>query len=103
MRVAERLRALVDDLDYIFDRQQIVRLAVGCKGPCAVNMLGNDIAAFIFLTGIVDRKNVGMLQHTHHVRFRQEHLACHTGFFRIAGLNVINLDGYITTVVGIVR
>ena len=71
----QRLGALVDDLDDVVDRQQVVGPAVGRQRARAVHVLGDDVVAAVLLAGIEDRQDVRVLQHADHVRFGQEHLA----------------------------
>ncbi len=104
MRVVQRLGALEHDFDHVIEPQQIVRAAVGRQRARTVHVLGDDVAVAALLAGIVDRQDVRVLQHAHHVRFRQEHLARDACVLVIAaGLDVVDLDGDVTTVVRVVR
>ena len=100
VRVVQRLRALVDDLDHVVDAQQIVRPAVGGQRARAVHVLGDDVAVAVLFARVVDRQNVRMLQHADHVRFGQEHLARDARAILVAaGIHVVDLDRDVAAVV----
>ena len=102
--VVQRLRTFEDDLNGVIDAQQIVGTAIRGKSTCTVHVLGHDIAVAVFLTRIVDGKDVRMLQHADEVRFGKEHLARDARTLLIAaGLDVVDLNGDVAAVVGIVR
>ena len=104
MRVVQRLGALEDDLDGVIDAQQVVRAAVSRQRARAVHVLGDDVAVAVFLAGIVDRQDVRMLQHADQVRFGEEHLARDARALLVAaGVDVVDLDGDVAPVVGVVR
>jgi hypothetical protein len=68
-----------------------------------VHVLGDDVAAAVFLARVVDREDVRMLQHADHVRFRQEHLAGDLGpLVALLLVHVVDLDGDVATVERIV-
>ena len=69
-----------------------------------VHVFGDDVAAAVFFAGVVDRKDVRVLQHADHVRFRQEHLAGDLGALiaRIL-VHVVDLDRDVAAVIRIVR
>jgi len=103
MRVVQRLGALEHDLHDIVEPQQIIGAAVGGQSTRAMHVLGDDVAAAVFLAGIVDRQDVRMLQHADHVRFGQKHLARNlVALLIIARLDMVDLDGDVTSVIGIV-
>jgi hypothetical protein len=104
VRVVQGPRCLINQLHDIVDAQQIVGPAISRKGAGAVHMLGHDVTMPVLLARIVDGQNIRVLQHADHVRFGQEHLACDAlAIFVAAGIDVINLDGDVAAVVGIVR
>ena len=102
VRVVQRLRALVDDLDDVVDRQQVVRLAVRRQRARAVHVLGDDVVAAVLFAGVEDRQDVRMLQHADHVRFRQEHLARDLRAVLVVRLDVVDLDRDVAAVVRVV-
>jgi hypothetical protein len=104
VRVVQRLRALEHDLDDVIDAQQVVGAAIRRERARAVHVFGDDVAAAVFLTRVVDRQDVRMLQHADHVRFREEHLAGDLGPLvgRIL-VHVVDLDRDIPPVIRIVR
>ena len=103
VRVVQRLGALEHDLDHVVDAQQVVRPAIRRQGARAVHVLGDDVAAPVFLAGVVDGQDVRMLQHAHHVRFRQEHLARDLGaLVALILVHVVDLDRDVASVVRIV-
>jgi hypothetical protein len=104
MCVVQCLRTFEDDLNGVIDTQQIVRTAVRSKRARAVHMLGHDVAVAVFLTRIIDRKYVRMLQHADEVGFGKEHLARNACTLLVPpGLHVVDLDGDVAAIVGIVR
>ena len=103
VRVVQRARGLVDQLDDVVDAQQVVGPAIGSQRSRAVHVLGHDVAMTVFLACIVKRQNIRVLQHADHVRFRQEHLAGNSLAILIgAGIDVVDLDRYVAPVVRIV-
>ncbi len=104
VRVVHRLDALEHDLHDIIDAQQVVGPAVRRQRARAVHVFGDDIAVAVFLAGVVDRQDIRVMQHAHHVGLGQEHLARHAGALVIPpGVHVVHLDGDVAAVVGIVR
>ena len=104
VRVVQRLGALEHDFDHIIEAQQVVGAAVGRQRARAVHVLGDDVAVAVLFAGIVDRQDVRMVQHADHVRFGQEHLARDARALVIAaGIDVVDLDGDVASVVRIVR
>ena len=102
--VVQRARGFVDEFDYIVDAQQIIGTAIRGQRTRAMDVLGHDVAMPVLFSGIVDRQDIGMLQHPHHVRFRQKHLARDAlAIFITAGVDVVHLDGHVASVVRIVR
>ena len=100
MRVVQRLGAFEHQCDHIIETQQIVGAAICRQRARTVHVLGDDVAVTIFLAGVVDGQDVRMVQHPDHVRFGQEHLAGDPRALAIAaGFDVVDLDGYVTTVV----
>jgi hypothetical protein len=100
----QRLRALEDDLHDIIDAQQVVGAAVRRQRARTMHVFADDVAVTVFLAGIVDRQDVGMLQHPDQVRLGEEHLARDARAVLIAaGVDVVDLDRNVTPVVGIVR
>ena len=75
MRVVQRLGALEDDLDDHVDAQQVVGPAEGRQRARAMHVLGDHVAAAVLLARVVDGHELRMLQHAHHVRLGEEHLA----------------------------
>ena len=70
---------LEQDLHYIVDAQEVVRDAIGGQRTGALDVFRDDVVAALLFPGIVDRQDVRVLQHPHHVRFTQEHLARRLG------------------------
>ena len=104
VRVVQRLGALEHQLDDVVDAQQVVGAAVGGQGARAVHVLGDDVAVPILFTGVVDRQDVRVVQHAHHVRLGQEHLARDARALLVAGhVQAVDLDGHVAAVVRIVR
>ena len=104
VRVMQCLRTFKDDLNGVIDAQQIVWTAICGKGTRAVHMLGHDVAVTVFLTRIVDGKNVRMLQHADEMSFGKEHLARNTRTLLVpTRLDVVDLDRDVAAIVGIVR
>ena len=104
VRIVQGLRALEHNLNGIVDAQQVVGAAIGRERAGAVHVLGDDVAAAVFLAGVVDRQDVRVLQHSHQVRLGEEHLARDARTLLIAtGVHVVHLDGDIAAVIRIVR
>jgi len=104
MRVVQRPRALVDDLDHVVDPQQVVRAAIRRQRACAVDMLRDDVAVVALFACVEDRQDVGMLQHAHHVGFGQEHLPCDARLVLVAArVKVVDLDRDVAAIERVVR
>ena len=104
MRVVQRLGALEHDFDGVVDAQQVIRTAVGGERARAVHVLGHDIAVAVFLAGVVDRQDVRVLEHPDQVRLGEEHLARDARALLVAArVHVVDLDGDVAAVVGVVR
>ncbi len=104
VRVVQRLGALEHELDHVIDAQQVVGAAVGRQRARAVHVLGDDIAVAVLFAGVVDRQDVRVVQHAHHVRFGQEHLAGDAGALVVAGdIHRVDLDRHVAPVVRVVR
>ncbi len=104
VRVVQSLRALEENLDDVVDPQQVVGAAVRVQRARAVHVLGDDVVGAVFLAGVVDRQDVGVLQAPHHLRFVEEHLASDARLLLVVlALDVIQLDRDVAAVVRIVR
>jgi len=104
VRIVQSPGRLVDQLDHIVDPQQVVRPAIGGQRARPVHVLRDDVAVAVLLACVVDRQDVGMLQHADHVRFGQEHLARDLLAVLIAArIGVVNLDRDVAPVIRIVR
>ena len=69
-----------------------------------MDQLGDDVVAVVFFAGVVDWENIRMLQAAHPLGLIEEHLAGYFGFVLVFFvLNVVDLNGNIAAVGGIVR
>jgi hypothetical protein len=104
VRVVQRTGRLVDQLDHIVDPQQIVRPAICGQRAGPVHVLRDDVAMTVLFARVVDRQDVGMLQHADHVRFGEEHLARDLLAILVAArIDVVDLDRDVASIVRIVR
>ena len=104
MRVMQRFGALVNYLDDVVDAQQVVGFAVGGQGTPAMDVFGNDVVAAVFFAGVVNREDIRVLQHTHHVGFAEKHFASHVGIGVVnPGAAVVYLDRDVSPVIRVMR
>ena len=69
-----------------------------------MDRLGYDIIFAVFFAGIVNRKNIRMLQAAHHLGLVKEHLpSCFGLGLVVLSPDVVDLDSNIPAVIGIVR
>ncbi len=104
VRVMQRLRAGIDDLDDVIDTQQVIGPTVRRQRACAVDVLHHHVIPAVFLASIIDWQDIRMLQHPDHVRLIEEHLARNPRALRVLiGLDVVDLDRNVATKIRIVR